>query len=335
MAKFHSANNLPATGGAAMFIVKTTLVSAGWVVTRSGDGLALFSSSGDIITTGASGAGGLGNTNAWFEIRDASTRVAFTFQLITTTTWRVKYTESGAFAAGTPGISQTGTATDQQVLYGAGTEAAPTGTQMLHTDNTYRFHVVANSTAQTGSGTFPFWFGGSISGTGVVASFFGLDGMFNGTYHSLDQAPRVIVTWYVATGPVTAGWHLTTTDTAFYARAWVLYGLGGATFKRFAMSGYFAATTGTGAAEFGGLTSTANSDLNQSPYAAEDQPLPLLIVRPSHNGTLPGPKGFCADFKVTTILARAYPTTILNSTNAYVYYGGLLVLWPENVAPTL
>lgn len=334
MAKFASVNNLPATGEAAMYIVKTTLVSAGWVVTRSGDGLALYSSSGDIITTGAAGAGGLGQVNAWFEIQDAAARVAFTFQRITSTTWRVKYTETGAFAGGTPGISRTGTATDEQVLYGGGTDASPTGTQMLHTDNTYRFHVVANSTAQTGSSTYPFWFGGSISGTGVAASLFCLDGIFNGSYHSLDQAPRVIVTWYVSTGPVIAGYQQNS-DAALYTRGWVLYGLGGATFKRFSVALYGVLSPGGSAQATSVGPLAASESLNQSPYAAEDQPLPALVLRSSVQGTLPGPKGFCADVKVSTIITRGYPTTILNSTNAYLYYGGLLLSWPENVAPTL
>lgn len=331
MAKFHNVNQLPTTGPMAMYSVKTTLVAAGWVVSKSGDGLALYSAGGDILTGGGTGAGGLGNARAYFTIRDAATGVAFSFQMITNTTWRVKYSETGAMAGGSPDSTTTGTATDEQLLYGAGTDASPTGTQMLHTDNTYRFHVVANSTVQAGNGTYPFWFGGSIVSTGVQASFFGLDGIANGTFHPLDTVPRAIITWYVATGPVPGGW-FGNSDTVFYARAWVAYGLGNASFKRMMMSLY----SGNASSSTGGPSPTIS--LSQSPYTpSEDQPLPILVLRSAANGTLPGPKGFLADLQTATQTAseRAYPLTILNASNAYVYFGGLLAPWPENVSASL
>jgi len=328
MAKFSSVNQLPATGPLAMYSVKTTLVAAGWTVTKSGDGLALYSASGDIITGGGAVAGGLGNTRAYFTVTDASTKVCLSFQTISNTTYRVKYSETGAMAGGSPNSTTTGTATDEQVLYGAGTDASPTGTQMLHTDNSYRFHVVANSTAQASNGTFPFWFGCTVNATGVVASFFGLEGMFTGTFHPLDVAPRAIITWYVATGPVATGW-AQDADTNFYARAWVAYGLGAAAFKRMCMF-----THGLpGSSVFLGGFGTSN--MSTGPYATEDQPVPLLLGRVVANGTLPGPKGTCSDYKMSTNTARSYPSTILNATNAYVYYGGLLVFWPESVSPSL
>ena len=329
MAKFHNVNQLPLTGPLAMFSVKTVLVAAGWTVTKSGDGLALYSASGDIITSGGAVAGGLGTTRAYFTVTDAATKVCLSFQTISNTTYRVKYSETGVMAGGSPNSTTVGSATDEQVLYGAGTDASPTGAQMLHTDNLYRFHVVANSTAQAGSGTYPFWFGGAVNATGVAASFFGLDGMANGTYNALDVAPRAIITWYVATGPVLAGWS-TGSDAAFYARGWVAYGLAAASFKRLAMSVYAVAVAGS---TYTGLAGTEN--MSTGPYATEDQPLPLLLARNLAQGTLPGIKGFCADIKIATNTTRGYPSTVLNATNAYVYFGGLALAWPESVSPSL
>ena len=331
MAKVASVNNLPATGGEAMFIVKTVAVSAGWSITRSGDGLALFSNVGDILTTGVSGAGGLGNTNAWFEMRDPASRVCFTFQRITGTTWRAKYTETGAFAGGTPGISRTGTATDEQVLYGAGTDASPTGTQMLHTDGgTYRFAVFFQSTIQPSNGTYSFWFAGSPSFSNVGVSFFGLDGMLAGTYHPSDQIPRAIITWY-ANPPVAAGW-TAVADTVFYARSWTAYGLAGATFRRFGMATYMAGvTTGTGATATGGIFTNSVQDYNLSGYSSVDQPMPLLLARVTNHGSFPGPKGFCHSFLISTA-NRQYPQTINLTTDAFMYFGGLAVPWPNNLA---
>jgi len=311
-----------------MYSVKTTLVAAGWTVTKSGDGLALYSASGDIITGGGAVAGGLGTTRAYFTVTDASTKVCLSFQTISNTTYRVKYSETGAMAGGSPNSTTVGSATDEQVLYGAGTDASPTGTQMLHTDSLYRFHVVANSTAQASNGTFPFWFGCSVILTGVQASFFGLDGMATGTYHSLDTIPRAIITWYVAAGPSPTDW-TPVADTTAYARGWIAYGLGAASFKRLSMFQLSANSSSLGGP---GPSQT----MNISPYAgAEDQPLPLLLGRVAGNGTLPGPKGICSDIKMSTHSTRAYPSTILNSTNAYVYFGGLLVQWPETVSASL
>lgn len=330
MAKFHTVNQLPLTGPLAMFSVKTTLVAAGWTVTKSGDGLALYSASGDIITGGGAVAGGLGTTRAYFTVTDAATKVCLSFQTISNTTYRVKYSETGVMAGGSPNSTTVGSATDEQVLYGAGTDASPAGTQMLHTDNLYRFHVVANSTAQAGSGTYPFWFGGSVNATGVAASFFGLDGMANGTYNTLDVAPRAIITWYVATGPVVAGWGLNS-DAGFYARAWIAYGLSTAAFRRVAMSSY---SLGVGSGSYLGNPS-GGENMSTGPYATEDQPLPLLLGRNVTQGAQPGLKGFCADIKLVTNTARSYPATVLNATNAYVYFGALLPSWPEAVSPSL
>jgi hypothetical protein len=249
--------------------------------------------------------------------------------MITNTTWRVKYSESAGFTGGTPTFQTVASATDEDVIYGAGTDASPTGTQLLHTDGVYRFHVVAQSTAQTGSNTYPFWFGCTVSTTGVPASLFLLEGMLSGTYHSLDEAPRVIITWYVAGGPVQAGWRALT-DTGFYARSWVLYNLVGATLKRFAVP---ALTTTINFAIVDPTTTTLNG-FEFSPYnSSYVQPVPCLLVRTTNNGTLPGPKGFCHDVKLITANGHNYPTTIMNSTNAYVGFGGFYLQWPENVIP--
>jgi hypothetical protein len=335
MAKFSNVNQLPATGPLAMYSVKTVLVNAGWTVTRSGDGLSLYSSSGDILTTGASGAGGLGNARAYFNVRDPAARVSFSFQMITNTTWRVKYSESAGFTGGTPTFQTVASATDETVLYGAGTDASPTGTQMLHTDNLYRFHIVAQSTAQTGSNTYPFWFGCTVNGTGVCASLFMLEGMANNTYNTLDQAPRVIITWYVAGGPVMIGWS-NSSDANFYTRGWILYGLAGATFARFGVAVYTSNIIFN--TSLSALVSpvTAGSFFNFSPYnSAEDQPVPCLIGRTANHGSLPGLKGYCSEVKLGTASGHTYPSTINFSTNCNVSYGGFLLQWPESVAPLL
>ncbi len=57
----------PSTGSAAIFAFKELLVDAGWTVLPSSDGTT-YNASGDQITTGSSGAGGMANNSAWFRI---------------------------------------------------------------------------------------------------------------------------------------------------------------------------------------------------------------------------------------------------------------------------
>lgn len=65
-----------------LFHWKQDLVAAGtYSVVSSGDGLALYSSSGDIITTGSSGAGGLGNVNAWFRLKSTDSKYEILIQI--------------------------------------------------------------------------------------------------------------------------------------------------------------------------------------------------------------------------------------------------------------
>lgn len=117
--------------GEANFQMKEHLKGAGWIVKASGDGLTAFSSTGDVITSGGSGAGGMLNTRAWWRVQSPDLQREFTFQLISTasndTQFRIKYSVSAGFTGGTPDADETPSATDEKLLLGGGTDAAPTG----------------------------------------------------------------------------------------------------------------------------------------------------------------------------------------------------------------
>jgi len=73
MAYTDDLNNVsPASQAAAIFDLKEAMKTAGYTVRGSGDGIATHSAVGDIITSAASGAGGIDNTNAWFTVRQSS-----------------------------------------------------------------------------------------------------------------------------------------------------------------------------------------------------------------------------------------------------------------------
>jgi len=77
MAYSQDLNNVsPASEAVPIYDLKEAMKAAGYLVRGSGDGIATASAVGDIITSAASGAGGMDNTNAWFTIRQPATGVA-------------------------------------------------------------------------------------------------------------------------------------------------------------------------------------------------------------------------------------------------------------------
>ena len=117
-------NHVPPTDNRdSVFQIKETLVAAGWTVEESGDGTS-YNASADIITTAAD----LRNNNAWFRISNPDGH-ELTIQHVASGAHRVKYSPS-PFDGGSPDATTTPEATptsDEQILMGGGTDAAPTG----------------------------------------------------------------------------------------------------------------------------------------------------------------------------------------------------------------
>ncbi len=113
--------------------IKTELVASGWTVEASGDGLALYGASSDVITVRGDGAGGV-NTLAWVRLSNPDGREicgqaidGFTAAFDTAVRIRWKYSFAGGFTGGTPSATQVPSATDEGVFAGSGTDAAPAG----------------------------------------------------------------------------------------------------------------------------------------------------------------------------------------------------------------
>jgi hypothetical protein len=156
----------PATGAVAMYDLKELLKSAGHTVPSSGDGTTYFSAS-DGITTGASGAGGLGNTSAWFRLRLVNGE-EFTFQRgATNLVWRIKHSRTG-FGAGSPSATQTPSETNEAVLWGGGSDASPTYAALHATDGTFRWKGAAYDAAPYGWWATGIPVGGGNPNTGTL-----------------------------------------------------------------------------------------------------------------------------------------------------------------------
>lgn len=198
MAYTFSVGTIPGTGPIAMYLLKTTLVTAGWTVKSDSDGTT-YASGGGQVTSGGTGANGLGNNNAWIRIQAPAvgnnTR-EITIQRSNTapagtgnTQWRIKYSANAKFTGGSPGATQTPSAADEVVMAGAGTDASPTFQSTLFTtDNTYRISIAAGGVTEYYS--FAMWtnISGSITGLNAIA----LDVMASGSYRSEDVDPAVM-----------------------------------------------------------------------------------------------------------------------------------------------
>lgn len=157
-----------------MYLFKTQLIAAGWTVPASSDGTT-YNASGDQITSGASGASGLGNNSAWFRIQDPDSLREYTIQRGTTDlVWRVKYSASAKFTTGSPSATQTPQSTDQQLIrgLGGGTDASPTFGQLFSTNATYRFHCMSRDAGNYGAYLLAYPNGGWSSGIGLSVLVF-------------------------------------------------------------------------------------------------------------------------------------------------------------------
>ena len=195
--KHADVNTIVANGADAIFRLKEVLKLAGWVVTQSSDG-STFNAAGDQISQGGSGAGGMSNALAWFDIQEPEVAGrTWSFQTIDGDDgWRIKLSVAAEFTGGTPGISEVGSATDEQVMSGGGTDAAPTGSDNFGAPGTYRFHCVAQDVpiGPAGNRAYGFVAWTTILGTGVDGLILFQDPMEVGTYPVLTGTRLVPIT---------------------------------------------------------------------------------------------------------------------------------------------
>jgi hypothetical protein len=297
----------PATGAVAMYAFKALLKAAGWTVESSSDGTT-YNSSGDQITTGASGTGGMANNSAWFRLRHPLGTMEYTVQRGTTNiAWRIKFS-AGGFGAGSPGATQTPqNATDQAIILGGGTDASPTYETLFGNDNTYRHK------AGVDSDTGEFWSAGFPTGGGIQN---------HGWIH------ENLVACLPADG---AKWH-----TMIGGGAWIASGTltahteSGNAQRSFA---YEPAATPTTMRLYPAQTNTLfPNGLATHPITSKDDAAPIMYGRSNGNGNA-AYKGIGATFQWVGV-ARATGSTIrVNATADHMVWGDIRVFWSGNDSP--
>lgn len=226
MTYINSTNNTNINGSQAMYTLKATLVTAGWTVQNSSDGIS-YSAGVDKWLSGSSGANGVANGNAWVRLKQpGSGNREFLIQRGSNTSWVVLYAVTGGFTGVANGaisasVAPTATTASEGKAIVGTTGGSANATTIFQTDNAYNLSVIANNAA-------PYeWYMASFLGTGAPSGLF-FDAMISGTYNASDGDPYVIgggSTMYNATdlGLISSGNN--------YSFCWMKYGIVGAAFS--------------------------------------------------------------------------------------------------------
>lgn len=161
-----------ATQAAILYNLKELLKSASWTVMSSGTGTGgSYSASGDVITHGGTGAGGMMNDRAWFRIRNQDGR-EFTFQLLYATYpyyGRAKYCGDGVgFIGGSPAANTTPFSPSELLIAASGTDASPGNIEALRRTADFRCIIGADTQAPYGFYAVMFSPGGATLYTTVL-----------------------------------------------------------------------------------------------------------------------------------------------------------------------
>lgn len=317
---FTFSKTTPATGSVAMYEFKEHLKSQGWTVPESSDGTT-YNNAGDQITTGASGAGGMANTNAWFRIQSPAGAASNEFVVqrgSTNVGWRIKHSRAAGFTGGSPSATQVPSATDEGLLWGAGTDASPTFSNLFTTDNTYRWNVGADAASPYGfwAGAFPT--GGGDPTTGFVfdplTGAEPTDGHLYAIYVSgSGGAPFINTSLYTESFAATSNalWAMVAaTSPTIYAfmTAWVLF------------------------SPSVGLNAVPNG-LSTNPITNKDEMFPLVLGRRGAQ-TNPGYKGITTLMKWTGTARTTGDTLTWNTSRDRIIYKHVSLPW-DGTVPTV
>jgi hypothetical protein len=366
MAKQANVNLLPATGASAIFELMDFLVSSlAWVVLEASDGTtyeADVPANGNPITGGGSGANGLGNANAWFRIREPNANVnpasggiarEWTFQRDSGANdedWRVKVSALDGFIGGTPGATQTPSAVDEDIIFGGGTDAAPTHTTMLPNDGTYRWHLVGFDIAE--NGVFPFYAWSADSGTGNTKALIFQEALLTDSFPAL-VGTRAAPTsgepdpaLYCCAYSTTAGlkFSLSSSSQAWQdrtnppGRAWfAMNGSNGNTEAwtnwQFGDHGYSSSFGDIGAPGYAAGT----DGYGPNPLSGEDELFPVAVARPAGLSSDVAFKGLTSHIRISGV-SRQYPDTATVSGETWAYStqnngGAILLPFADGVVP--
>lgn len=330
MAWTYTVNQSPATGGLAMYQLVSALIAAGWTKAADSDGTT-YSATGAQVTSGNTGTNGLNNSNAWVRLKAPAVNqgsVANQQREITiqrgssSTVWRIKYSASAGFTAGSPAAAVTpANTTDELVAHGAGTDASPTFSTFFAGDATYRTHIVCGGAAEN----YAFYFAVVTIGTGTptIQRLLMLDPMQSGSFPTTDPDPAVFVATTAFTSVTLTGSSSTIANATnpCGARAWL-----GATGTAPEILTTGSNNNNVGYAVIGQFGGTSNLGIN--PFTGKLDFADVPIYRPG--GSTPSPNGWKG--KSTLVKWGSTPkanldTATISTTKDRIYLDGGWFPW--------
>lgn len=307
MPRVGDVNSVPATVGQAAFATFQSLKLAGWVTKAASDGLT-FNPTGEQITHPGSGAGGFGNSLAWRLMEDPSGRRQVCYQRGTSDTLssgshaRIKVSEAAKFVGGSPSATRVPAASDEQILVGTGTDAAPSPIN-LWANSAQRLHMVADPTPI--GGVYGFWmFQTALGSANQTGGSFFCEPMAPGTYRAGDVAP---CNWYASSTGFSGGQTVS---------GWFAYGLPNQAWSTVITANYGPYNGAIGV----NLVDNTHDNGHPTWYANVGGSNRIRGIGAGLAGKGP---------------ALAYPATANSPTNGYAYLGS--VVWPylNGVAPSV
>ena len=313
---FIFSKSTPLTGAEAIFNLKQLLKTAGWTVQSSSDGTT-YNASDDQITVSGSGAGGMANNNAWFRIRspDGVGSQEFIFQRGTgNQSWRIKRSRTAGFTGGSPGATQTPSATDENLIFGSGSDASPGFLTFFSPDTgLYRWNVCADNAAP-----FGFWAGSMANGSAQTYTALVLDPLIFTVATDADQYAVYASLGNTSFTYTTLG---STTGTATTNRM---------------TSQIISATPGSSYAEFGAFRALDSINLVlpaalvTNPVNFKESVFPILLCRHSSLAN-PGFKGMTTIMQFIGTPRTTGSTLSLSTARDRIIYGVVALPWDGTV----
>lgn len=321
MAKIFS-KTTPATGAIAVFTLKTLMKAAGWTVPASSDGTT-YNATGDQITSGASGAGGLNNTNAWFRIRSPDGVQEFCIQRTTAASaYRVKWSPSAKFVSapiggGSTDATHTPSASDESSnpLLGSGSDASPTGAAWFSTDNSYRFLCMADNAAPYG-----VWSGAYQTSGGAPSHKFMLDPV---SVADATDANKYVASACGTTTPWSVGGPTLDTNQSATCRTFACAPTAGTPASAVPCAACILVTEAT----------AVPNNVGTSPLSGKDERIPVMYARRAGLGGTPFFKGTSTLWRWTGSSRATSDVQTVNTAKDRIIIGDCSLEWDGSDPP--
>jgi len=302
----------PASGAVAIHSLLTLLLAAGWRVTRWSDATTYTDATGAPLASnpygsGASGAGNLGNTSAWFTVRASDSSREWLFQRkANDQTWTISRSKSGFIVGGD--ATTPSTSTDATALFSAASAFTATpGRLFISADDAdgYGWRLMC----------LP------VGGGNVLTLL--LDVPLDSPDPS-DTDPYLWVGYYNSTG---LG--------VYSASSFNNVTAAGLVYKRFgASSNQRAAFVTLSVSSSANVAPPEGAQGGALPSSGYDVPLPVPVMRTGVPSTTTGWVGFARGIRWATVQGRASGQTLDGTTEYWIYAAGLWLRW-DSSTPTL